>query len=72
MMPDKLYCWTGVLGSLYASPRKPEEVNAEEYLRKGALLEWAMEEMKNWSSESMTGQGVKMGISLVLDKIESL
>lgn len=42
-MPDKLFGWTGVLGSLYASPRKPEEVNSEEYIRKDALLEWARE-----------------------------
>lgn len=45
-MPDKLFGWTGVLGSLYASPRKPEEVNAEEYIRKDALLEWAKDELK--------------------------
>jgi len=40
-MPDKLYCWRGVLGSLYSSPSKQKEVNTEEYIRKGALLEWA-------------------------------
>lgn len=42
------------------------------YIRKDALLEWAKKEMKEWSSESNTAQGVKMGLTLVLDKIESL
>lgn len=40
MMPDKIYCWSGVLGSFYASPQKPA-VKTEEYIRKDALLEWA-------------------------------
>jgi len=43
-----------------------------EYIRKDALLEWAKKEMGEWSSESNTAQGVKMGLTLVLDKIESL
>lgn len=43
-----------------------------EYIRKDALLEWAKKEMKEWSSKSNTAQGVKMGLTLVLDKIESL
>ena len=43
-----------------------------EYIRKDTLLEWIKKEMKNWSSESNTAQGVKMGLTLVIDKIESL
>jgi hypothetical protein len=46
--------------------------NFSEYIRKDALLEWAKEEMREWSSESNTSQGVKMGLTLVIDKIESM
>lgn len=42
------------------------------YIRKDALLEWAKKEMREWSSESKTAQGVKMGLTFVIDKIESL
>ena len=42
------------------------------YIRKDALLEWIKKEMEKWPSESNTAQGVKMGLTLVLDKIESL
>lgn len=42
------------------------------YIRKDALLEWVKKEMGEWSSESKTAQGVKMGLTLVIDKIESL
>lgn len=47
-------------------------VQNEKYIRKDALLEWVKKEMGEWSSESNTAQGVKMGLTLVLDKIESL
>lgn len=47
-------------------------VPSEEYIRKDVLLEWAKKEMGEWSSESNTAQGVKMGLTLVIDKIESL
>ena len=43
-----------------------------EYIRKDALLEWVRKEMGEWSSESNTAQGVKIGLTLVMDKIESL
>ena len=42
------------------------------YIRKDTLIEWAKKEMVEWSSESATAQGVKMGLTLVIDKIESL
>ena len=66
MTPDKIYMLPEVASTVKVLD---EEV---EYIRKDALLEWAEEEMGNWSSESATGQCVKMGITLVLDKIESL
>ena len=47
-------------------------VQNEKYIRKDALLEWVKKEMGEWSSESKTAQGVKMGLTLVIDKIESL
>ena len=50
----------------------PQSLDAIEYIRKDALMEWAKKEMEKWSSESNTAQGVKMGLTLVLDKIESL
>ena len=72
-MPDKLFSWTSVLGSFYASPRKPEEVNAEEYLRKDALLEWAKE--KNQEINTDKGDyslGYVSAMIDLIDKIESL
>lgn len=42
------------------------------YIRKDAVLEWIKKEMEKWPSESNTAQGVKMGLTLVLDKIELL
>ena len=67
-MPDKLFGWTGVLGSFYASPRKPEEVNAEEYLRKDALVEWAKETYLNENASAIR----KVCYKQLIDKIESL
>jgi len=46
--------------------------NPIEYIRKDAILEWAKKEMEKWPSESNTAQSVKMGLTLVMDKIESL
>lgn len=60
-MPDKLYCWRGVLGSLYSSPSKQKEVNTEEYIRKDTLLEWA----KGF-------EDTKIFVSTLIDKLESL
>lgn len=62
--PDKIYVHE-------ASAPVLKEYNIE-YLRKDALLELVKKEMGEWSSESNIAQGVKMGLTLVLDKIESL
>lgn len=67
--PDKIYIHEA------SAPELAEPVLKEyhiEYIRKEALLEWVRKEMKEWSSESTTAQGVKMGLTLVIDKIESL
>ena len=70
--PDKIYIFPegGLDGERTWFPKK--EAFATEYIRKDALLKWAKKEMGEWSSESNTAQGVKMGLTLVLDKIESL
>ena len=43
-----------------------------EYIRKDALLEFIEKQSQNWSSDSITGQGVKTGLFMIKDKIESL
>lgn len=76
MAPDKIYVkeFGEGISQMWSSIKATETTtNAQhEYIRKDALLEWLKKEMKEWSSESNTAQGVKMGITLVLDKIESL
>lgn len=67
-MPDKLFGWTGVLGSFYASPRKPEEVNSEEYIRKDTLMEWAKETYLNENASAIR----KVCYKQLIEKIESL
>lgn len=62
--PDKIYCWFGVMGSLYSSSRKPEDIETTEYIRKDALLEWA----KAVKADPM----IPMNINKVIEKIESL
>lgn len=74
--PDKIYtCYNieeGEKRQLWSTVLLSDVEQVGEYIRKDALLEWAKKEMKEWSSESNTAQGVKMGLTLVLDKIESL
>ena len=68
--PDKIF--VNIPGN-YWHPGTDKKVDTDtEYIRKDALLEWAKKEMGEWSSESTTAQGVKMGLILVIDKIESL
>jgi hypothetical protein len=76
--PDKIYISTlnidkgdnyWFIEESYNTANKKYDV---EYIRKDVLLEWAKKEMGEWSSESTTAQGVKMGLTLVIDKIESL
>jgi len=69
--PDKIYINVHPLGVDYSIVPIPD-FGCVEYIRKDALLEWTKKEMKEWPSESNTAQGVKMGLTLVLDKIESL
>ena len=68
-IPDKIYMPNELLSEEWQRHIEGEDTA---YIRKDALLEWAKKEMGKWSSESNTAQGVKMGITLVLDKIESL
>ena len=73
MAPDKIYVKI-ITGGLCVRT-KPNEIIREQYLefiRKDALLEWAKKEMGEWSSESNVAQGIKMGLTLFMDKIESL
>ena len=74
--PDKIYVkeFDGEISQMWSGIKATKTTaNAQhEYIRKDALLEWAKKEMGEWSSESNTGQGVKMGLALVIDKIESL
>ena len=76
MAPDKIYVkeFGEGISQMWSSIKATETTaNAQhEYIRKDALREWLKKEMKEWSSESNTAQGVKMGLALVLDKIESL
>ena len=70
--PDKIFLpgyidWTSA--ALLTLGNQPNDI---EYIRKDVLLEWVKKEMKEWSSESTTAQGVKMGLTLVIDKIELL
>ena len=74
--PDKIYVSRNFSEDnsphgLWYLNKSQHDVNLE-YIRKDALLEWAKKEMKEWSSESNTAQGVKMGLTLVIDKIETL
>ena len=41
--PDKIFCWRGVLGTLFCSLKKGTNTDCTEYIRKDALLEWAKE-----------------------------
>lgn len=75
--PDKIYLAgsnsiKGEVTSNFASSTPFRIHSSIAYIRKDALLEWVKEEMKEWSSESNTAQGVKMGLSLVLDKINAM
>lgn len=74
MMPNKLYGWTGVLGSLYASPRKPEEINAEEYIRKDTLMEWAeAKKIELFDGEPTdVAAGINAGLDMIIQKLKSL
>ena len=79
--PDKIYIpmtpdcdiavndWSGVPLSQY--DRKPVTANIC-YIRKDALLEFIEKQSQNWSSDSITGQGVKTGLFMIKDKLESL
>lgn len=74
-MPDKLYGWTGVLGSYYASPRKPEEVNSEEYIRKDSLMKWAKEKQEQMKIEAggcsnMLAAGKLLAYGEIIEKIK--
>lgn len=75
--PDKIYLQRvpsnqEVIDGWTVEPVKHTVLEDIEYIRKDALMEWAKKEMEEWSSESNTAQGVKMGLTLVIDKIESL
>ena len=74
--PDKIYVkeFDGEISQMWSGIKATKTTaNAQhEYIRKDALLEWAKKEMGEWSSKSNTGQSVKMGLALVIDKIESL
>ena len=72
MAPDKIFLPRNIDWPSAAILTLGNQPNDVEYIRKDALLEWAKKEMKEWSSESTTAQGVKMGLTLVIDKIESL
>lgn len=74
MIPDKIYTFQDDGDRYWYKPEEWETppLTRVEYIRKDALLEWAKKEMEEWSSESNTAQGVKMGLTLVIDKIESL
>ena len=72
MAPDKIFLPRNIDWPSAAILTLGNQPNDVEYIRKDALLEWAKKEMGEWSSESNTGQGVKMGLALVIDKIESL
>ena len=41
--PDKIFCWRGVLGTLFCSLKKGTNTDCTEYIRKDLLLEWANE-----------------------------
>ena len=74
--PDKVYVSRNFSEDdsphgLWHLNKSEHDVNLE-YIRKDALLDLVKKEMKEWSSESNTAQGVKMGLTLVLDKINSL
>ena len=70
-MPDKIYCWFGVLGSLYASSQKPT-VKAEEYIRKDALLEWAKTRKAELTSSESFVAGERKIIKELIEKINEL
>lgn len=70
--PDKIYVSNLIYNSWQYTIPDPDDETEVEYIRKDALLEWVKKEMGEWSSESKTAQGVKMGLTLVIDKIESL
>ena len=70
MTPDKIYISPNIENRTWLIG-KADTTNIE-YIRKDALLEWAKKEIREWSSESNTAQGVKMGLTLFIDKIESL
>lgn len=70
--PDKIY--RRLKGSyIYYSDFKPAKIrynepDAEEYIRKGALLKWAKEKKKWYEGR----EDYEMAFRLVIDKINSL
>ena len=69
MAPDKIFCWRGVLGTLFCSLKKGTNTDCTEYIRKDALLEWAKEEQAKCSSET---HPYAMFMNVVIDKLNSL
>lgn len=67
MIPDKIYCWSGIMGSLYASPQK-QPVKTEEYIRKDALLEY----LNKCKDNPVITELQRGNIQEIIDKINSL
>lgn len=66
-VPDKIYCWNGVMGSIYASSQKPS-VKTEEYIRKDALLEY----LNKCKDNPVITELQRGNIQELIDKIKSL
>ena len=65
--PDKIYIQEGAI--LRTEKTYDNDIC---YIRKDALLEFIEKQSQNWSSDSITGQGVKTGLFMIKDKLESL
>lgn len=72
--PDKIFCWHGVLGTLFCSPKKEPNIGCTEYIRKDTLLEWTKNELKNAKDTDFDefGRGEVITWERIIDKINSL
>lgn len=65
--PDKIFCWRGVLGTLFCSLKKGTNTDCTEYIRKDMLLQWAKQ--KQYESTTIVADNFWQQ---VIDKLEAL
>lgn len=73
-VPDKIFCWRGVLGTLFCSLKKGTNIDCTEYIHKGALLELAKKELENAKITDFDefGRGEVITWERIIDKLNSM